>query len=152
MRIPQILKGKRLKIVRIFQFNKKEQSEVAEEISRLLASEKYVRYRTPEEIIRLEDRFYCLIDENTEEILGVVSIRVADGYLGHLVIKPQYRRLGLAKLLVLFAIDVAIQHGNSKIFCHVRKQNKIAQKFFESLGFQKVGEEENSYVYELIVS
>ena len=52
---------------------------------------------------------------------------------------PEFRRRGIASLLVRKVIEKAMEKGCHKIFAITRAANSTANKFFEHLGFQKEG-------------
>ena len=66
-------------------------------------------------------------------------------YLSHLVVKPEYRRRGIGKMLVEFAVDKAQELGYPELSIGVDLDNYPALKLYVNAGFNKViyiGEDE----------
>jgi len=58
------------------------------------------------------------------------------GYLYHMAVHPDYRERGIASQLVNVAIGNIHHHGISKIHILVKRENLIAQQFWEACGFR----------------
>jgi ribosomal protein S18 acetylase RimI-like enzyme len=89
------------------------------------------------------DRYQCLINTETQEIGGCVSVHKIQWYqaeISHLAIGEQYQRQKFATILVARAEDIARQLGCSILQCTIRRNNRIAFKFFRSCGFELVNE------------
>ncbi len=88
--------------------------------------------------------YQCLVAETPEGLLGfVVAREVAplEHEILNLAVVPQARRKGIARRL-LAALEAP---PNGMVFLEVRASNSGAQKFYQRLGFQKVGERPNYY-------
>lgn len=57
------------------------------------------------------------------------------GYLYHLAVKPDYREKGLGARLVNAAVEAIANEGIPKIHSLVKRDNLIAQQFWEACGF-----------------
>ncbi|MGB9694486.1 MAG: ribosomal protein S18-alanine N-acetyltransferase [Caldisericaceae bacterium] len=62
----------------------------------------------------------------------------------NLAIDPDYRRKGYGRLMLQFAVDLALNKKVGKVYLEARKSNVIAQKLYTSCGFVPV-EELRSY-------
>lgn len=58
------------------------------------------------------------------------------GYLYHMAIKPAYRERGIGKQLVSAATAAIKREGIPNVHCLVKRDNLIAQNFWESCGFE----------------
>jgi ribosomal protein S18 acetylase RimI-like enzyme len=58
------------------------------------------------------------------------------GYLQHLLVLPQYRRLGMANTLVERCVSSLEQHGILKCHVDVFKTNEAAANYWQSQGWQ----------------
>ena len=61
-------------------------------------------------------------------------------YLDSLTVSPQFRGLGLGKMLVEDTIEKAKAVGNKKICLLVFEKNKLAVGLYEKLGFKKIAD------------
>ena len=80
---------------------------------------------------------YINDDENTEKIVGVI-LTGHDGrraIVHHLCVHPEYRRRGIAHLLVENAEEALRKEGITKIFGLVFKDNEPANAFWEEQGY-----------------
>lgn len=62
------------------------------------------------------------------------------GYLYHMAVKPHYRARGIGAQLVKAAVEAITREGIPKVHCLVRRDNIIAQQFWEACGFEMRGE------------
>jgi len=63
-----------------------------------------------------------------------------DGWRGHLyymAVKPDYRERGLGARLVNAAVGAIMREGIQKIHCLVKRDNLIAQQFWEACSFEQ---------------
>lgn len=58
------------------------------------------------------------------------------GYLYHLAVKPEYRERGIGAQLVNAAVGAIRREGIPKMHCLVKRDNLIAQQFWEACGFE----------------
>ena len=63
-----------------------------------------------------------------------------------LCVAPEYRREGLATLLMIDMIDKAIKLGVTSIFLEVSKDNNKAKSMYKKFGFKKVGTRKKYYI------
>ncbi|UCC48068.1 MAG: ribosomal protein S18-alanine N-acetyltransferase [Gemmatimonadota bacterium] len=59
--------------------------------------------------------------------------------LGNLAVAPGWRRRGLGKRLLDWALEKARERGTERIFLEVRISNRAAQRLYERYGFVQVG-------------
>lgn len=81
--------------------------------------------------------FLAYDGENTEKIVGVI-LTGHDGrraMIHHMCVHPDYRRQGIAGLLVQKAEEALTEEGITKMFGLVFKDNDIANAFWESQGY-----------------
>jgi ribosomal protein S18 acetylase RimI-like enzyme len=74
--------------------------------------------------------YYNLYCNNTETL---------DAYFGNLYVLEEYRRRGIAKRLVLSAVEFVQKRNYKRILLHVADDNLPAIKLYESLGFCYTG-------------
>lgn len=88
---------------------------------------------------------YCFLvsEENSEKIIGVIITKVElhrdvrmRGYIGMLVIEPQFRGKGLAKKLVKLSISKMIEWDKAdEVMLETETSNDAALHLYELLGF-----------------
>ena len=57
------------------------------------------------------------------------------GYVAMLSVEPEYRRIGLGKLLVQRTIDVMVHNCADEVLLETEVTNTAALRLYESLGF-----------------
>ena len=81
--------------------------------------------------------FLAYLNDATKKIVGVI-LTGHDGrraIVHHMCVHPDYRRQGIARLLVQKAEDALRKEGISKIFGLVFKDNDAANAFWEEQGY-----------------
>ena len=58
------------------------------------------------------------------------------GYLYHMAVKPDYRERGIGAQLVNAAVSAIKREGIPKVHCLVKRDNLIAQQFWEACSFE----------------
>ncbi|OIQ88671.1 acetyltransferase YpeA [mine drainage metagenome] len=58
------------------------------------------------------------------------------GYLYHMAVKPEYRERGIGAQLVNAAVTAIRKEGIPRVHCLVKRNNLVAQQFWEACGFQ----------------
>lgn len=79
----------------------------------------------------------CFVAEKENEIIGVIIVGNDGrrGYIYHTAVSLQYRKQGIAKMLVNTAITALEQTGINKVALVVFDKNKSGNKFWEKMGF-----------------
>jgi ribosomal-protein-alanine N-acetyltransferase len=118
-----------------------------DEISGL--SRDYIEYGlrrkyTPERIRGLiEDTSKnIIVARNNEKLLGfgIMTYRNNDANLDLLAVKQNYRRRGVARSIVEWLIEVALEAGVHSVYVQVRKFNTGAVEFYRKLSFEQIDE------------
>lgn len=85
---------------------------------------------------------YCFIVKHENHIIGVIISKLEPhrgvrmrGYIGMLVIDPNYRKKGIASNLVKLTIDKMIKDNADEIMLETEVINNGALRLYESLGF-----------------
>ena len=65
--------------------------------------------------------------------------------LMNLAVQPDHRRQGIASHLVRHAVEEGITRGTTRALLEVRAGNRLAQKLYETLGFQQYGRRRSYY-------
>lgn len=87
-----------------------------------------------------------LIKRNQQIIAFIVWQRVLDEIELHLIATtPEYRRQGLAQLLITAMLEEAQMHSTNRIFLEVRQSNENAQKLYQKNGFIECGVRHHYY-------
>ena len=74
------------------------------------------------------------MDNNVKSGLDGPDIRKR-GYIAMLSVEPEYRRLGLGRLLVRKSIDLMVENGADEVMLETEITNKAALSLYESFGF-----------------
>lgn len=105
----------------------------------------------------LREDLFCLWDKETDALAGVISVDLdpeIDAYecwskelvpareLARLGVATEYQNRGIAKRLILSAMDVLRERGYKGVHFLVGKENLIALRAYEKLHFHNVGEHE----------
>ena len=90
---------------------------------------------------------HFLLAWQDEEIAGFISgRRVADeGEILNLAVKPESRRSGVGKTLVLALLDGFWREGAVQVFLEVRESNDAALAFYRGMGFRQIGRRAGYY-------
>lgn len=98
-----------------------------------------------------EDKFTRVLGAKTKtdppQLVGYIcTLAVADEInINNIAVHPRYRRRGIAKRLLLHALNWAKSRGAKKVFLEVRPSNEAALKFYESLNFKRLGVRKRYY-------
>jgi ribosomal-protein-alanine N-acetyltransferase len=101
--------------------------------------------------------FRNLLDRSdTDSIVAEIGGRVVgyaiswfvvdQGELGNIAVDAAWRRKGIARALVVAALDRARDRGIREVYLEVRRSNTAAQKLYRQLGFRQVGIRHGYYV------
>ena len=88
-----------------------------------------------------------LVAEEKGQVLGYVGSQsvLGESDMMNLAVAPDYRRRGIAKLLIERLIEELTQKNNTCLSLEVRKSNAPAIALYEQVGFVQVGERPNYY-------
>lgn len=129
-------------------WNMKKQSELADKFYQELLSGNRITY-----ISKDGDEFIgeiSLVQEMNDSDYTIPEQRV---YISHLIVKPEYRRHGIGKMLVDFITDKAKELGYKEMSIGVDLDNYPALKLYVDCGFNKVifiGEDEQGKYVKLL--
>lgn len=93
------------------------------------------------------DRQEFLVAELDGKIIACAGAEIANdtAEIESLAVDPEYRRVGVAKILLAKLLDAVIKRGATFIVLEVRPSNKAAIELYKSFGFQIVEREKNYY-------
>lgn len=66
-------------------------------------------------------------------------------HITNVAVDPQFRKLGVGKSLMLAAMEVGIYFDAKMMTLEVRETNRIAQKMYQSIGFEQNGYRKRYY-------
>ena len=92
-------------------------------------------------------RFISLGAFNEDELVGVITcdFNEFDADIEGVVVKKEYRKMGIGALLINELQKKLIDEKKEKIFLEVRKSNLIAKKLYEKMGFKSLSERKGYY-------
>ncbi len=79
----------------------------------------------------------CFVAEEEGKIIGVIlsGHDGRRGFIYHTIVHQDYRRYGIGKSLVTYALEALEQEGIHKVALVAFKRNEIANAFWEKMGF-----------------
>ena len=91
-------------------------------------------------------RFYIALDDNNE-LAGYIGnwFILDECHVGTVAVKREYRRMGIAHLLLAHTARLALSEGVTYIILEVRVSNTAAVELYEALGFNIVGRRRGYY-------
>lgn len=89
----------------------------------------------------------CWVAEMDGRLVGmlVLWMIVDEAHIATLATHPDFRRQGIAKQLLVNALDNAYAEGARTAFLEVRAGNQAAQRMYQEFGFEEVGRRERYY-------
>ena len=89
----------------------------------------------------------CWVAELDGCVVGmlVLWMIVEEAHIASLATHPDLRRQGIAKKLLVTALDHAYTEGARTAFLEVRAGNEAARKMYQKFGFEEVGRRERYY-------
>ena len=89
----------------------------------------------------------CWVAEMDDRVVGmlVLWIIVDEAHIASLATHPEFRRQGIAKQLLVEALDNAYSEGARIAFLEVRASNEAARRMYQKFGFEEVGRRERYY-------
>ncbi len=81
-------------------------------------------------------------------IIGYIGMYVlqSEGEIANIAVNPEYRRRGIASMLIEHIIRYCSKNNISKLKLEVRESNAPALKLYEKFGFFQVGTRKNYYI------
>lgn len=83
--------------------------------------------------------------EDTVLGFGVMSFGAGEAHIVNLCTHPQFRRQGLARLLLVQLISEARILGAETLFLEVRPSNQAALALYQTIGFNEIGRRVDYY-------
>ena len=109
-------------------------------------------FRQPWNFSMLSDSFtsgcyHAFVVTDGDSVVGYAGMRAVyeDGDLDQICVKTEYRRKGLASMLMNAVLKEAEGLEVGKLFLEVRRSNLAAQKLYEKFGFVKISERAHYY-------
>lgn len=89
----------------------------------------------------------CWVAELDGRVVGMMVLWqiVDEAHIATLAVHPDYRRRGLAKRLLVHALQVSWEQGGRMAFLEVRESNQAAQSMYSKFGFEEVGRRTRYY-------
>lgn len=89
----------------------------------------------------------CWVAEMDSRLVGmlVLWLIVDEAHIATLATHPEFRRLGIAKNLLVSALEHAYSEGARTAFLEVRAGNEAARTMYEKFGFEEVGLRQRYY-------
>lgn len=84
---------------------------------------------------------------SNQRIVGLIGLWIMgeEAHLTTIGVREAYRRQGIAELLLISAIDLAVMRNARVVTLEVRASNSAAQALYEKYGFTKVGTRRGYY-------
>jgi len=76
---------------------------------------------------------------------AVLQLAREEAYLCNIVVRPEFRGMGLGRSLLEWVIEQGVLRGINRILLEVRESNYVAINLYYSLGFQEVGRRPRMY-------
>ena len=88
-----------------------------------------------------------LVALDGETVVGYVGSQSVEGEadMMNVAVHPDYRRRGIARMLINELVDALAKQGNHSLALEVRSSNAPAIALYERLGFSQVGRRPNYY-------
>lgn len=89
--------------------------------------------------------YLTALDE--DEVIGYVGVHhvLDEGHITNVAVAPDYRRNGIAKMLIGALIGWSYEHDLSFLTLEVRASNEAAKELYRGFGFQHVGVRKGYY-------
>jgi ribosomal-protein-alanine N-acetyltransferase len=89
----------------------------------------------------------CWVAEMDGQVVGmlVLWMIVDEAHIASLATHTEFRRRGIAKQLLVEALDNACSEGARTAFLEVRASNEAARRMYQKFGFEEVGRRERYY-------
>lgn len=93
------------------------------------------------------DNVCFLVAAEEQEVLGYCGLYMAadEGEITNVAVKPEYRRRGVADLILTEILKLGEANKISQFYLEVRVSNEAAIRLYEKHGFKKQGIRKNFY-------
>jgi ribosomal-protein-alanine N-acetyltransferase len=83
----------------------------------------------------------CWVAELDGAVVGMMVLWqiVDEAHIATLAVHPDFRRRGIAKRLLVHALQAAYLEGGRSTYLEVRESNQAAQAMYQKFGFEEVG-------------
>ena len=91
---------------------------------------------------KLARRFLGGLPERSgDHILGMVGLwcNMGEGHIVTIAVRPECRRQGIAEVLLVAALEAAVEAGQDEVTLEYRISNHAARALYEKYGFTEVG-------------
>lgn len=107
-----------------------------------------------------ESILFLAIDKDTEQPVGFTqlypkysSVRLSKNWiLNDLYVDTDYRKQGIGEKLIKTAMDFAKANGSTFVQLETAVDNYTAQHLYESIGFEKQGNDEQFFLYKIALN
>jgi len=91
--------------------------------------------------------YCCWVLEQDGEIIGhgVLSVAVGEAHVLNVCVRPDRQGRGLGRRILDRLLRLAREHAADTAFLEVRASNTVAQRLYESAGFNEIGLRRNYY-------
>jgi len=91
--------------------------------------------------------YCCWVLEQEGEIIGhgVRSVAVGEAHVLNVCVRPDRQGRGLGRRILDRLLRLAREHAADTAFLEVRASNTVAQRLYESAGFNEIGLRRNYY-------
>ena len=88
-----------------------------------------------------------LVALDEDKVVGYVGAQIVpdEADMMNVAVHPDYRRRGVARMLVGSLVEALIKRGSHRLTLEVRASNEPAKRLYETLGFSQVGLRRNYY-------
>ena len=91
--------------------------------------------------------YCCWVLEVDERVVGhgVLSVAAGEAHVLNLCIHPDWQGRGLGRRLLDRLLRLAREHEADTAFLEVRVSNRVAQRLYETAGFNEIGQRRGYY-------
>ena len=89
----------------------------------------------------------CWVVEQDGKVLGMIVawMLVDEAHIATIATHPEYRRHGIARKLLMYALRYMSKEGAVTSFLEVRESNSAAQEMYRKVGYEEVGRRKRYY-------
>jgi ribosomal-protein-alanine N-acetyltransferase len=81
------------------------------------------------------------VEPTTDRIVGMVGLwfMMGEGHIVTIAVRPELRRMGLGEVLLVSALEVALEAQQDEVTLEYRISNESARSMYDKYGFNQVG-------------